>query len=279
MPYEVQTPLYQGPFDLLLRLILRDEIDLYQLSLHEIVDSYVAEVAAMGSVDLELATEFLVIAATLVELKTRRLLPSPGPMETDEELAAFEERDLLLARLLEAKTFKDAAAALSRLTEAAGRSRPRRAGPEEHFLALAPDLLAGVTPSNLHEAYLRAVGPRPQPRVDLDHVAPVRVSVAEAVDELAARLPGMGTVGFRRLTAGLPDRLHVVVHFLALLELYKQGEVELEQWSNFGELHVRWTGVDRRGGGGDGRGDGDDDRAGDPAVAGDEAEMATARRP
>src|SRR5919199_692861 len=144
MPYEVSTPVYEGPFDLLLHLITREEVDLWEVSLAAIVDAYVAEIERMGTVDLEVATEFLVVAATLVELKCRRLLPGPDDVELDEELALFEERDLLLARLLECKTFRNAASAMSRLAAAAADSHPRTAGLEPRFLALTPDLLAGV---------------------------------------------------------------------------------------------------------------------------------------
>src|SRR5687767_10259832 len=128
MPYEVQTPVYEGPFDLLLHLILSEEVDLYEVSLARIVDAYLAEMARLEALDLEVATEFLLIAATLVELKTRRLLPAEGDVEVDEELSIWSERDTLLARLLECKTFKDAAQALSRIAADAGRSYPRCAG-------------------------------------------------------------------------------------------------------------------------------------------------------
>lgn len=244
MGYEVQTAVYEGPFDLLLHLITRQEVELWDVSLSGIVDAYLAEIDAMAVLDLDAATEFLVIAATLVELKARRLLPGSDDVELDEELALFEERDLLLARLLECKTFRDAGEALARRGAAAGLSRPRTAGLEPHLLGLAPDLLAGVTPERLHTAYLRATTPRVPPTVDLDHVAPVRVSVGEAVDELALFLPGAGRRTFRQLTQGLPTRLDVIVRFLAVLELYKQGLVELEQAMSFGELAVVWTGAD-----------------------------------
>jgi segregation and condensation protein A len=243
MPYEVQTTVFEGPFDLLLHLITREEVDLWEISLSGIVDAYVAEVERMGAVDLDGATEFLVIAATLVELKCRRLLPGPADVDLDEELALFEERDLLLARLLECKTFRDAGEALARLAGAAGLSHPRTAGPEPHLLVLAPDLLAGVSPADMRAAYLRATEPKPPPpRVDLDHVAPIRVSVRDVVDELAVTLPASGRVTFRHLTQGLATRLDVIVRFLALLELYKQGLIDLDQPSTFGELSVTWTG-------------------------------------
>ena len=152
MPYEVHTPVYEGPFDLLLHLILREEVELWEVSLSAIVDAYLAELEGLVNgpgtqpiLDLDVATEFLLIAATLVELKARRLLPGLEDLELDEELLRFEERDLLLARLLECKTFKDAAAALQRLSTEAGRSYPRTAGLEDRFLEIAPDLLAGVS--------------------------------------------------------------------------------------------------------------------------------------
>ena len=245
MPYAVQTPVFEGPFDLLLHLIARDEVDLYEISLSTIVDAYLAELDRMvGALDLETATEFLVIAATLVELKTRRLLPGPVATDPDDDLALFEERDLLLARLIECKTFREAGAALSRLAMVADRSRPRTTGPEGRFLALAPDLLAGVTPADMAAAWLRVIAPKPVPHVPLDHVAPIRVSVGDALQELAGSLPAMGRASFRRLTDGLDGRLEVIVRFLAVLEMYKQGLVELDQGSTFGELQVIWLYAD-----------------------------------
>jgi segregation and condensation protein A len=249
MSVAVSTPVFEGPLDVLLRLILDDEVDLYQVSITRVVDGYLAETAELGRVDLETATEFLLIAATLVELKSRRLLPHESGMDLDEELALLEERDVLLARLLACKTFKDAAAALARGLALAARSQPRAAGLEEHFVGLAPDLLAGVTPEDLRAAFLRAVTHPEPPRLDLRHVAPIRVSVADAVGELVRTLPAWGTTTFRRLTAGVGERLEVIVRFLALLELYKDGRVELRQAATFGSLEVSWRGS--AGGGGD----------------------------
>jgi segregation and condensation protein A len=242
VPYEVSTPVFEGPFDLLLHLITREQVDIYEISLSSIVDAYVASLESMRGLDLEVATEFLLIAAILLELKARRLLPGRGDVDLDEELALWEERDLLLARLFECKTFKDAATALASLASVAGRSLPRAAGLEEPFLALVPDVLEGVTPDRLRQAYLSAVAPRPTPRVMLDHVAPIRASVGDAVTELLAELPGLGRTTFRQLTTGAQERLWVIVRFLAVLELYKQGAVELEQSENFGELGVIWLG-------------------------------------
>ncbi len=245
--YEVRTPVFEGPFDLLLHLITREQVDLYEVSLSRIVDGYLAHLEGLDRLELEVATEFLLIAATLIELKTRRLLPGREEVDLDEELALWEERDLLLARLLECRTFKDAAQALRDLAVGAARSAPRVAGVEERFASLVPDLLAGVTPAGLRAAYVRALTPRPLPRIELDHVAPIGVSVDEAVADLADQLPRLGIVSFHRLTEGLADRLAVVVRFLAVLELYKDGLVDLDQATNFGELRITWLGHEASG--------------------------------
>ena len=211
MPVAVQTEVFEGPFDLLLHLILREQVDLYEVSLSAIVDAYLDELERIEDLDLDLATEFLLIAATLVELKARRLLPDDGGVDLDEELALWEERDVLLSRLLECKTFKDAAQVLRNLEADASRSHPRTAGLEERFADLAPDLLEGVTADHLRDAFLRATAPKPTPRVEMDHVAPIRLSVADAVEELVDELPRVGRIGFRALTASLVERLEVVV--------------------------------------------------------------------
>ena len=156
----------------------------------------------MQQLDLDVATEFLLIAATLVELKARRLLPGRADVDLDEELALWEERDLLLARLLECKTFKDVSRQFGALADDADRSVARRVGPDERFAELVPDLLAGLTPERLREAAIAAFTPRPTPRIDLQHVAPIRASVADAVAELVDELPRTGRITFARLTAG-----------------------------------------------------------------------------
>lgn len=239
---ELSDRTYEGPFDLLLQLILAEEVDLYEVNLCRIVDAYLAEIERMQSLDLDVATEFLLIAATLVELKTRRLLPGRQDVDLDDELALWEERDLLLARLLECKTFKDVSQVFSRLADDAGRSVPRQVGPDDRFADLAPDLLAGVTPVRLRDAAITAFTPKPVPRIDLFHVAPVRVSVADALVELVDELPRAGRITFARLTADLGERLEVIVRFLAVLELYKQGQVELEQADRCADITIEWCG-------------------------------------
>jgi segregation and condensation protein A len=244
MAYEVQTPVFEGPLDLLLHLILKEQVDLYEVSLSTIVDGYLAHLEQMDELNLELTTEFLLIAATLVELKSRRLLPTSDEMDLDDELALWEERDLLLHRLVECKTFKEAAIALQVLAGEAGRSHPRLAGVDERFVGLMPDLLEGITPEDLRRAFLTAVAPKPKPRVDLDHVAPIRVSVTDAIAELVDELPRAGRITFRALTGGLVERMEVIVRFLAILELFKVGLVDLAQVARFGDIEIVWLGTE-----------------------------------
>jgi segregation and condensation protein A len=239
MGYEVQTPVFAGPFDLLLHLILKQEVDLWEVSLATIVDAYLGELDRYDSLDLEIATEFLLIAATLVELKTRRLLPGPSDLDLDEELLRFEERDLLLARLLECKTFKDAAEALVAMMRRADRSVAREAGPEEPFRSMVPDPLTRLRPERLRDAARRVLSAPPVEQVDTEHIAPIRASVADAIAVVLDRLPDERSVSFRTLARDAASRLDAIVRFLAVLELYKQGIVELEQIENFGVLQVR----------------------------------------
>ena len=245
MSYEVQTPVFEGPFDLLLHLILREQVDLYEVSLATIVDEYIRYLDNLEGLDLEITTDFLMIAATLVELKSRRLLPTVDEMELDDELALWEERDLLLHRLVECKTFKEAAIAMQVLAGEAGRCYPRTLGMEERFVGLMPDLLASITGDDVRRAYLKATAPKPKPRVDLEHVAPIRASVTDAIAELADELPRVGRITFRRLTGGLVERLDVVVRFLAILEMFKRGLIDLEQASRFGDIAIVWVGPER----------------------------------
>ena len=197
----------------------------------------------MQSLDLDVATEFLLIAATLVELKARRLLPGRADVDLDDELALWEERDLLLARLLECKTFKDVSRLFGSLADDAGRSFPRRVGPDERFAGLAPDLLAGLTPLRVRDAAI----------VALD-------AAADTADRPLPRRPDPGERRRRRRRAGrraaacradhvrpadrvLVERLDVIVRFLAVLELYKQGLVEVDQTDRFGDIRIEWCGT------------------------------------
>jgi segregation and condensation protein A len=242
MAVDVSTPVFEGPFDLLLHLILREQVDIYEISLSIIVDAYLTELEKMQSLDLEVATEFLLIASTLVEIKARRLLPGREDVDIDEELGLWEERDLLLSRLLECKTFKDVGTVFARMADDADLSYPRRSGPDERFAELMPDLLEGVGPGHVKAAFLRAMTPKPVPHVDLFHVSAIRANVADAMAELLDELPRVGNITFRRLTSDLVDRMEIIVRFLALLELFKQGMVEVDQSQRFGDIDIVWIG-------------------------------------
>jgi segregation and condensation protein A len=240
---DVATPVYEGPFDLLLHLIMKEEVDIHEISLSTIVDAYLTELAKMQELDLDIATEFLLIAATLIELKTRRLLPGKETFDLDEEFALWDERDLLLARLLECSTFKDVAKILANFVDDADRVYARSVGADERFAHVTPDLLEGLTIEKLQTGFIRAITPRPRDEVNLYHVSPIRFTVAEAVEELMDELPRMGFATFRSITSGLVERLEVVVRFLALLEMYKQGYIEIDQIDRFGDITVQWTGI------------------------------------
>jgi segregation and condensation protein A len=237
----VSTPVYDGPCDVLLQLISDHKLDVYDIPLADVVDGFLAELAALQSLDLEVTTEFLVIAAILVELKSRKLLPGPDEVDDDEELSGFEERDRLLARLLELQAYAAAADAFCFLIEQAARSVPRTAGLDEPFRDMAPDLLAGITAERLAAAFLIGSTPSPELILDLSHVTVEAVTVSEAVDELERRLPGAGTVSFRAITSHCTTRMQVIVRFLALLELCKRGWIALDQGEMFGDLAITWT--------------------------------------
>ena len=242
MGYEVHLEVFDGPFDLLLQLITAQEVDLYEVRLADIVDGFIAELTRMEGVDLERTTEFLLIAATLVELKARRLLPGASELDPDEELALFEARDYLLARLVECKTFTAAAEMLASLEAATARSLARRVGPDERFEGLEADLLAGVSTADLAVAAARGLRARPVPVVQIAHVHADEASVVETLEELVVALPGLRRTSFRELCLRR-TRAEAVACFLALLELFKRNLVELDQVHSFGELLVTWTGI------------------------------------
>ena len=237
----VSTPVYEGPFDVLLQLVSDHKLDIYDISVSDLVDAFITEMSARQPFDVQTASEFLVIAAILVELKSRKLLPGPDDVDDDEELACFEERDRLLARLLELQAYAAAADAFAVLIDQARRTLPRVAGLDEGFRDLAPDLLAGVTPARLAAAFIVGTVPRPEFLLDLSHVTVEAVTVSEAVAELEERLPSQGRVSFRELTSQCTTRMQIIVRFLALLELCKRGWVTLDQGETFGDLVVFWS--------------------------------------
>jgi segregation and condensation protein A len=241
MDYVVKTEVFEGPFDLLLHLIARQRVDIWQVSLSRITEEYLAEIKRMHELNLEVATEFLVVAATLLELKAARLLPSPDG-EDDEVEALLEERDLLFARLLQYRAYKHVAELFAARLAQQAAYLPRRSGGEELLERIAPNLLAGVRPEDLASLAAAAFTPAPIPEVSTDHIAPARLTVSEAVAELAGRLRDRGETTFEVLLGRNVAAIDVVINLLALLELYKRSLIELEQTATFGAITVRWTG-------------------------------------
>ncbi len=245
MTYVVTTPSFSGPLDVLLQLISRHEVDVVDVPLAPIVEEFVRVLRAESSqISVDQLSEFVLIGAILLEMKSARLLPAADEAEPDEEFIGWEERDVLLARLLELRTYSAVADALARLFESAARALPRLAGIDDGVVITPPDLLAGVTPSALALAYLRGIEEKPVPVVRLHHVTVDAVTVAETVVVLAERLPRAGRISFRDLTAALETRIEIIVHFLALLELCKLGHVSLGQGETFGDVVVEWHGGD-----------------------------------
>lgn len=239
-PHSVALDVFEGPLDLLLHLITRRRIDIYEVSLAAIAGDYVAALRVRHDLDLEAATGFLVVAATLLELKSSRLLP--GPVAAPEEARLLEERDLLLARLVECATYRAAGAWLADRLENGSAAHGRSAGLEPRFVGLLPDVLAGTSVDDLARAAAGALAPRPQPELDLAHIAPVTASVRDAIHTLAGQLQDGSEASFRALCASARRRIEVVVRFLALLELFKAGAVSLDQTERFGDIRARWTG-------------------------------------
>ncbi len=240
MAYEVKLEVFEGPIDLLLHLVSKQRLDIYEVPLAAITDEYIAAMARMAPLDLEAATGFLVVAATLLELKAARLLPGPAPDE--EQALLLEERDRLLVRLVECATFRSAGEWISKYLREGERFHARSAGLEPRFAALAPDLLAHTSLQDVVRAAAAALERGPAPEVDISHLPAAHVSVKAAVADVVTRLAAEGILTFRQLCSGLSERLQVIVRFVALLELFKAGAIELSQAERFGEIQASWTG-------------------------------------
>ncbi len=255
MAYAVSTPVFEGPIDLLLHLVSSHEVDVLDIPLLPVVDAFVHVLSEQREVvDFNQLSEFLLVASILIELKSQKLLPGQESPDDEEDLIGWEERDLLLARLLECRAYGALADVFVALAEQAARSVPREVGLDDDFVVHAPDLLAGVTPEDLAQAYLRGSAERPVPRVDLSHVTVDTVSVSEAVSELIAMPVAGRATSFRALVAGCRSRMDVIVRFLALLELCKMGRVTLGQGATFGDLQISWLAEDELVGAASGRG-------------------------
>jgi segregation and condensation protein A len=243
--YSVSTPSFEGPIDLLLHLVSSHEVDILDIPLLPVIDGFVRALSEQREqFDFNLLSEFLLVAAILVELKSQKLLPGRDTTEDDQDLVGWEERDLLLARLLECRAYAAAADVFVAMAEQASRSIPREVGLDDDFVVHAPDLLAGITPDDLAQAYLHGSAERVVPRVDLSHVTVDTLSVSEAVSDLIA-LPEIDrATSFRSLVEGCRTRIEVIVRFLALLELCKMGRVTLGQGATFGDLAISWVVTD-----------------------------------
>jgi segregation and condensation protein A len=242
--FTVRLANFTGPFDLLLQLIGKHKLDVTEVALHRVTDEFIAYIRAMGDDwDLDEASEFLIVAATLLDLKAARLLPT-AQVEDEEDLALLEARDLLFARLLQYKAFKEAAAHIAGLEAVGARRWPRAVTLEPRYAQALPDIVLGIGPERLAALAVRAMTPKPRPTVSIDHVHQVRVSVREHAAVLRDLLLRARTATFRVLCADCQSTLEVVARFLALLELYREGLVGFDQVQALGELTVRWTGAD-----------------------------------
>jgi segregation and condensation protein A len=241
--FTVRLTNFEGPFDLLLQLIGKHKLDVTEVALSQVTDDFIAHIRGMGDEwDLDEASEFLVIAATLLDLKAARLLPA-AEIEDEEDLALLEARDLLFARLLQYRAFKQAASYLAELSEQGERRWPRMVTLEQQFADALPELVLGIGPDRLVKMAAKALSPKPAPKlVSIAHIHQVRVSVREHAEMLRLKLMELGSASFRTLTGDCVSTLEVVARFLALLELYREGLVSFDQVQALGDLTVRWIG-------------------------------------
>ena len=247
-PFEVHLVNFTGPFDLLLGLIAKHKLDITEVALAQVTDEFIAAVRAAEDGDapweLNQISEFLVVAATLLDLKAARLLPA-GDVEDAEDLEMLEARDLLFARLLQYRAYKEVARGIAERLELQARSLPRTVALEPQLAALLPELVLSIGPAELAILAAHALAPRQAPPgVDLTHLYAPAVSVREQAAVLVDRLRRSGSSSFRALVHDAGTTLVIVVRFLALLELFREGVVAFDQVSPLGDLTVRWTGTD-----------------------------------
>ncbi|MEU0956615.1 segregation/condensation protein A [Streptomyces niveus] len=242
--FTVRLANFEGPFDLLLQLISKHKMDVTEVALSKVTDEFMVHIRAMGpDWDLDQTTEFLVVAATLLDLKAARLLPS-AEVEDEGDLALLEARDLLFARLLQYRAYKQIADIFSARLDAESRRYPRTVGLEPHHAALLPEVVISIGAEGFARLAVKAMQPKPKPQVYVDHIHAPLVSVQEQAGIVVALLRAAGEVSFLTLAEDAPDTLTVVARFLALLELYREKAVTLDQDEALGPLMVRWTGGD-----------------------------------
>ena len=238
---------FEGPFDLLLSLISRHKLDVTEVALSQVTDEFLSYLAGSAAWDLGQATEFLVVAATLLDLKTARLLPGAS-VEDEEDVALLEARDLLFARLLQYRAYRLAAAYLSELDTGQARRHGRAVELDAHFTELLPEVVIGISPARFAALAAAALTPKQVPIVATDHIHVAQVSVREHMAIIRERIRHSGSLTFRSLVSDCNSTMEVVARFLGLLELYKLGTIGFDQVFALGELRVRWTATD---GGGD----------------------------
>ncbi|MET9350192.1 segregation and condensation protein A [Streptomyces termitum] len=242
--FTVRLVNFEGPFDLLLQLIAKHKMDVTEVALSRVTDEFLAHTRALGpDGDLDRTTEFLVVAATLLDLKAARLLPV-AEVEDEADLALLEARDLLFARLLQYRAYKRIAEIFADRWETEGRRHPRTVGLEPHHAALLPEVVLSIGPEGFARLAADALRPKAEPQVYVDHIHAPLVSVREQAALVAALLRERGTADFRELVEDAGDTLTVVARFLALLELYREKAVALDQEDPLGRLTVSWTGGD-----------------------------------
>ncbi|MER5385406.1 segregation/condensation protein A [Streptomyces sp. NPDC002688] len=240
--FKVRLSNFEGPFDLLLQLISKHKLDVTEVALSKVTDEFMAHIRAMGpDWDLDQTTEFLVVAATLLDLKAARLLPT-AEVEDEADLALLEARDLLFARLLQYRAYKQIADIFNARLEEEARRYPRTVGLEAHHAELLPEVVISIGAEGFAKLAVKAMQPRPKPQVYVDHIHAPLVSVQEQAGIVVARLRELGEASFRSLVEDTDDTLTVVARFLALLELYREKAVALDQEEALGDLMVRWTG-------------------------------------
>ncbi|MEU9387581.1 segregation/condensation protein A [Streptomyces sp. NPDC048279] len=242
--FKVRLANFEGPFDLLLQLISKHKMDVTEVALSKVTDEFMAHIRAMGpDWDLDQTTEFLVVAATLLDLKAARLLPA-AEVEDEADLALLEARDLLFARLLQYRAYKQIADIFNRRLDEEARRWPRTVGLEPHLAELLPEVVISIGPEGFAKLAVKAMQPKPRPQVYVDHIHAPLVSVQEQAQIVVARLRELGEASFQSLIEDTGDTLTVVARFLALLELYREKAVALDQETALGDLIVRWTGGD-----------------------------------
>ncbi|CAM5539439.1 Segregation/condensation protein A OS=Streptomyces alboniger OX=132473 GN=CP975_07335 PE=4 SV=1 [Streptomyces alboniger] len=242
--FTVRLANFEGPFDLLLQLIAKHKMDVTEVALSKVTDEFMAHLRAMGpDGDLDQTTEFLVVAATLLDLKAARLLPA-AEVEDEADLALLEARDLLFARLLQYRAYKRVADIFSGRLEEEARRYPRTVGLEAHHAELLPEVVISIGAEGFAKLAVQAMQPRAKPQVYVEHIHAPLVSVQEQAGLVVALLRERGEAEFRELVADAGDTLTVVARFLALLELYREKAVALDQETPLAELMVRWTGGD-----------------------------------